>query len=191
VARLRTFLAVHLGARIRDNCVDLQETLAGSRVAVKWVEPDNLHLTLLFLGEVDERDLAEVCREVQRVCATLSPFELCVEGVGHFGSWSRVRTVWTGVTTGADELLALHHALEEALLELGCYRREARQFTPHVTLGRVQGDRPTDDLSRAITREQKWTAGETTVSEVRVLSSELLPTGPVYTVLSRAALGSR
>ncbi len=87
-------------------------------------------------------------------------------------------------------MIALHDALEPPLLDLGCYRREDRQYTPHLTLGRVQGVGSTDVLSAALTRQSKWHGGETEVREVRVLSSELRPQGPVYTVLSRAKLHS-
>jgi 2'-5' RNA ligase len=99
--------------------------------------------------------------------------------------------VWAGVTDGAAEVVALHDALEAPLLELGCYRREERQYTPHVTLGRVNGDGGTERLTAALARRADWQGGITEVSEVRVMSSELKPQGPVYTVLSRARLRAR
>jgi 2'-5' RNA ligase len=187
MARLRTFLAVDLGAAIRARCVTLQETLSRSGT-LKWVEPENLHVTLLFLGEVDDRAVAGVCRAVADCCAGVDAFPLTVEGVGCFGNPRRPRTVWVGVTQGKEELCALHDALEAPLLVLGCYRREERQYTPHVTLGRgKEGDN--HGLAAALLKQADWHGGEVVVREVLVLSSELTPQGPVYTVLSRAPLG--
>jgi 2'-5' RNA ligase len=99
--------------------------------------------------------------------------------------------IWAGVGDGAAEAVQLHDALEPPLLELGCYRREERQYTPHVTLGRVNGDGGAERLAAALARRADWQGGTTEVGEVHVLSSELTPQGPVYTVLSRAKLRPR
>lgn len=191
MARVRTFLAIELPPDVREGCVALQDRLAVVAADFKWVEEENLHLTLLFLGEVHDRDLAEVCRAVQAVCARFEPFTLVFAGAGCFGDPRRPRTIWVGLREGADQLVALHDALEEAMLELRCYRREERRFTPHVTLGRARGDRPGEELPQALARERDWHGGECRVEEVRVLSSELTREGPVYAVLSRATLGEK
>jgi 2'-5' RNA ligase len=85
--------------------------------------------------------------------------------------------------------VALHDVLEPPLLKLGCYRRENRQYTPHITLGRVRSDQANDGLAAALLRVAAWRGNDTEVHEVQVLSSQLTPQGPVYTVLSRARLG--
>jgi 2'-5' RNA ligase len=190
MARLRTFIAVDLGKAIRDRCIALQDNLARNGAEVKWVGPDNLHVTLLFLGEVDERDVPALCRVVSACCARHAPFTLSVEKVGCFPNPRRPRVVWAGVGAGHAELCDLHDALEPPLLELGCYRREERQYTPHITLGRVRGERSSEKIVAALGRQAGWSAGETDVREVCVLSSELRPEGPTYTLLSRSPLAS-
>jgi RNA 2',3'-cyclic 3'-phosphodiesterase len=187
--RLRTFIALDLGKPIRDRLVGLQEKLAADTSEVKWVEPDNLHVTLLFLGEVDQREIIDVCRAVERVAAELPAYPLTVGGVGCFPNARRPRILWAGVSAGAAETVTLHDALEQPLLELGCYRREQRKFTPHVTLGRIRGERSVDGLDKVIAKHEAWHVGETTIAEVHVMSSELTRDGPKYTVLSRAPLG--
>jgi 2'-5' RNA ligase len=189
MARIRTFIAVDPGKAIRDRCVALQETLARTGTEVKWVDVDNLHVTLLFLGEVENRDMPQVCRAVADGCAGHEPFEMSVEGAGCFPNLRRPRTLWVGTGAGEQELVALHDALEPPLLDLGCYRREDRKYTPHITLGRVKADRRTESLSQALSRQADWKGGTIPVEEVLVMSSELKPQGPVYTVLSRAQLG--
>lgn len=188
VSRLRTFIALDLGQPIRERLTALQEQIARSGATVKWVEADNLHVTLLFLGEVDQRDVIDVCRAVAKVAEGFKPFALRVEKTGAFPNLRRPRIVWVGVGQGSREVCALHDALEKPLLELGCYRREERQYTPHITLGRIRTEKPAPALETALRKQEAWQAGETRIDEVQVMASELTPSGPVYTVLSRAKL---
>src|SRR5262249_647887 len=153
-----------------------------------WVEAENLHVTLLFLGEVDDREVPAVCRAVAAASAEHPAFRVSIERAGCLPNPRRPRVLWVGVGDGAHALCALHDGLETRLLELGCYRREARQYTPHITLGRVKSDRPTDKLAAALAKQAGWKGGAMTVREVQVMSSELTPQGPQYTVLSRAQL---
>jgi RNA 2',3'-cyclic 3'-phosphodiesterase len=188
MARIRTFIAVDLIPVVRNRVVDLQHDLQEAGADVKWVEEENLHVSLLFLGEVDEREVYKVCRAVAEVCAGHDAFVLRVEGVGCFPNPRRPRVAFAGITDGATELTALHAALEPPLMDLGCYRREERAFTPHVTLGRVRGERTSGELGPLLLRRRDWHGGEQPVREVHVFSSELTPKGPVYAVLSRARL---
>ena len=190
MARVRTFMAIDLGEDIRDRLVSLQEKLSVEAPEVKWVEPDNLHVTLLFLGEVDQREVIDICRAAQNAVAAMSSFVLSVERAGCFPNPRRPRVLWVGIGKGVQEVCAIHDAIEVPLLDLGCYRREARAYTPHVTLGRVRSERPQDALAKALNKHQTWSAGEVLISEVLVMSSELTPDGPVYTVMSRAKLES-
>lgn len=189
MARVRTFIAIDPGKPIHDRIIALQETLARTGAQVKWVEPGNLHLTLLFLGEVDEREVPPVCQAVAGACAKQPAFTMTVESAGCFPNPRRPRVLWVGLSTGSQEVCALHDALEPPLLELGCYRREDRKYTPHITLGRLKTDPGTDQLAAALVRQAAWKGGDTTVREVHVMSSKLSPNGPEYTVLSRAKLG--
>jgi RNA 2',3'-cyclic 3'-phosphodiesterase len=188
MARLRTFIGVDIGKAIRDRAVALQEKLAQTTSAVKWVEHDNLHVTLLFLGEVEDREVPTICRAVAEQVQKHASFQLSIERVGCFPNARRPRILWIGVGEGTQELCALHDSLEPPLLALGCYRREERDYTPHITLGRVKGDRPADNLAAALAKHAGWQGGQTTVNEVLVMSSELTAQGPIYTVLSRAKL---
>ena len=83
--------------------------------------------------------------------------------------------------------MKIHDELETPLFDLG-YRMEDRKYTPHITLGRVKSDRPTQQLTAALQQHAAWQAGEQTVSEIHVMGSELTPDGPRYTVLGRAKL---
>ena len=188
MSRVRTFLAVDLGKPLRERLVALQQALGRAGVEVKWVEPDNLHLTLLFLGEVGMEALPAVCAAAAKGAGRQPAFTLGLQGAGCFPNPRRPRVLWAGVGPGTPEVCALHDALEEELLETGGYRREERPFAPHVTLGRVKSDRPADRLAAALLKQADWQGGQTAVPEVHVMGSELTPQGPRYTVLSRAPL---
>ncbi len=187
MARLRTFIAVDLAESQKDRCISLQENVARIGADVKWVSRANLHVTLLFLGEVDDREVPGVCRAAGDCCARFGPFLLSTEALSGFPNSRRPRTIYVGVGDGAEELITLHDVLEKPLLELGCYRREARPFTPHITLGRVKSD-ASDLLAGALQKYRAWQGGATEVHEVLVMSSQLSTAEPVYSVLSRAKL---
>jgi RNA 2',3'-cyclic 3'-phosphodiesterase len=186
--RTRTFIAVETGADIRANAVALQDSLAKSGAEIKWTAPDTMHITLLFLGEVDDRELHSVCHAVQDVAATEPAFAMRVSGVGAFPTLRRPKILWAGITDGADSLKRLYDKLEAKLLDLGCYRKEERGYTPHLTLGRVKGDADGFTLAKELPKRLSWDGGRTMVDEMLIFASVLEKDGPVYTVLGRAEL---
>jgi 2'-5' RNA ligase len=187
MSRIRTFIAVDLDPAVRKRTIALQETLKKTGTEVKWVEPENLHLSLLFLGEVEDREVVEVCRIVSETAQQHASFLMSVETAGCFPNPRRPRVLWVGVGEGAQPLCRIHDALEIPLLDLG-YRREERKYSPHITLGRVKSDRPTEKLASALALHAGWKGGEFQMRELRVMGSKLTPGGPEYTVLSRAKL---
>ena len=188
MSRTRTFIAVDISEGVRDHAATLQETLAKTGAEVNWVTPESMHVTLLFLGEVDDRELHAVCRAVKEVAVREPPFTLRVSGVGAFPNARRPKVVWAGIADGADVLRRLYDDLETRMLDLGCYRKEERGYTPHLTLGRVKAERDGLALAPELAKRQEWDGGQTTVDEVLVFSSELERDGPVYTVIGRGEL---
>ena len=188
--RTRTFIGIDPGADIRAAAADLQPHLAATGAGVKWADPDGMHVTLAFLGEVDDRELFGVCRAVAKVAAGEPAFELRVGGVGAFPNLRRPKVLWAGLVGGADELVRLHDALEPLLEPLG-YRREERAYTPHLTLGRVTAEADGHLLAPALTELADWDGGDHPITEVLVYSSHQERDGPVYTVVGRAPLAGR
>jgi 2'-5' RNA ligase len=186
MSRIRTFIAVEIGDEIRKRAVALQERLAKTGDDVRWVDPAGMHVTLIFLGEVDEREVMDVCRAVKAVAKQEAPFTLNVSGVGAFPNTRRPKTVWAGITDGAEALQRIHGLLNEALSELGGYRKEDRAYTPHLTLGRVNGSG--QGLIVEFPKLMSWSGGHTTVNELIVFSSEMTREGPEYTPLGRGVL---
>lgn len=188
--RTRTFIAVETSPDIRARSRALQDSLARSGAQVKWTSPGTMHITILFLGEVDDRDLHAVCRAVQEVAATEPAFSLRVSGVGAFPTPRRPKILWAGIDEGTEQLKRLYDRLEAKLTAQGTYRKEERGYMPHLTLGRVQRENDELALARELPRLQGWDGGRTMVEEVLVFGSVLQRDGPEHTVLGRGELAA-
>ncbi len=186
--RVRTFVALDIDNVVRSRALQLIDYFRQARADVKWVEPENLHITLKFLGDVPSREIYHVCQAVQKAAASIEPFSICVQGAGAFPDALRPRTIWLGLTSGLQELGELHRRVEDALFELG-YPREGRPFKAHLTLGRVRRSSPgLARLAQLIHEQADYEAAATSVEEVVVYSSELSPDGPSYEPLAFAPL---
>lgn len=155
---------------------------AAERAGVRWVAAENLHLTLRFLGEVDEAQGAAAAAAAGRAAALAFPFRYVVAGLDAFPNWQAVRTVVLRVDDPEGALLALWGRLETELAGAG-FGLEARSFRPHITLGRSRegGTR----LSPGLFRPE-----EVPAREIVLYRSFLQPTGPVYQSLGSWSLGS-
>jgi RNA 2',3'-cyclic 3'-phosphodiesterase len=188
---LRTFIAVTASQEVRSAAVKLMNRLRLSSAAanVKWVAPENLHWTLQFLGDIDVRDIPEVCQAVATAALECEVFEVEVRGAGAFPSADRPRTLWIGAGQGTREMTVLHAAVERRLKKRG-YRGEERRFVPHITLGRAGRKGQPNSLAAELAEFADYDAGTMLVDEVTVYSSELGPDGPTYDVLARAPLAT-
>jgi 2'-5' RNA ligase len=186
---VRTFVAVEPGGDVRARAGQLIGRLKEAEARIKWVEPHNLHWSLKFLGDVDLREIPQVCEAIARSVADLPAFEVEAHGAGAFPDARRPRTVWLGVGRGAEAMVALHERIERALAPLG-FRREGRRFRPHLTLGRVrEGGQGMAELARLLAEQTDFAAGAMEVDEVVVFSSTLDRTGPTYEALATCPLG--
>ncbi len=185
----RTFIALDLDEATREALKREIRRLARVLPDVRFVDPDSLHLTLAFLGELDEDALATTITVADEIARPARPFELALSGLGVFGPPSAPRVIWAGVGGETRALHGLQRRLAEALEAQG-FPREARPFSPHLTLARLK--RPLDDvaytrlrelLARPTSRPPRWP-----VSELRVMRSELAAEGARYTALSIARL---
>jgi 2'-5' RNA ligase len=188
MSRIRTFLAVEVPAGLQQKAAAVVRALGTGQEAIRWVDPQNIHVTVKFLGDVEDAEIYEVCRVTAEAIADLQPFRVACRGVGAFPNPQRARTVWLGIDDSAGNFEQLHRRVDDALARLR-YPREVRRFQPHLTLGRVRhGKRPAADLTARIREQADVELGEIDVDELTVFSSELTPDGPVYTALSHAPL---
>jgi 2'-5' RNA ligase len=153
---------------------------------VAWVAPDNFHLTLKFLGPVDSGRIAALTETVSSAAAAFAPFKLELGGLGAYPSPARPRVLWAGLATGAAPAAALAARIDEAAAALD-FKREARAFSPHVTLGRVRQPHAQPRLGEALAATR--VVGTVEVARVSLMRSDLSPRGARYTELATARLG--
>jgi 2'-5' RNA ligase len=182
---MRAFIAVELPEAVRAALAHVQQALAASRADVKWVEPENLHLTMRFLGEISDAQGEAVKQLVERVAASGPPVTMNLRELGAFPSVGAPRVIWVGVEQGRDDLTRLAEQIEEGCRGLGL-SAEPRPFAAHVTLGRVRSPKRRRELSDALARltwepPPPWDARALTLFQ-SVLSSS----GPRYTPIVQA-----
>ena len=193
---VRTFVAVEISEPVRRAAAKLIKTLSTTAADVKWVEPQNLHLTVKFLGDVILKETARICQAVQKAAAEVEPFELTIGGVGAFPNPERPRTIWIGGhcedaadVDAADGMALLHEKIEQRLAKLG-FRKDSRRFQAHLTIGRVRRGGPgLADLARLVQENADLPLGKTVVREAVVFSSQMTREGPAYHPLGRATIG--
>lgn len=187
---IRAFIAVPLPTPVRqalDHCVRrLRETPA----IVKWVAPADLHVTLKFLGAVDERDTPSIARKLASMAAQQVRFAAEVRGLGAFPDVGRPRTVWAGFAVGREAFVDLGTATDHACEELG-FATEHRRFHPHITLGRVKSGESNQSLAELLNLYLESAFGQFDVKELQLISSTLSRHGPAYTPLATIPLAPK
>lgn len=186
---LRTFIAVPAPPEFEQRAGVLISKLRASSARVKWIEPEHLHWTIKFLGDIELRETADICKAVSAAVAPFAPFDIEASGAGAFPDPARPRTVWLGMGQGTEEMIALHDAIDLALEPLG-YRPENRRFRPHITIGRVRqsSDEGIRELGQLVQENANFEGGIASVFEVVIFSSELGRHGPTYDPLGHAEL---
>jgi 2'-5' RNA ligase len=180
---IRTFIAIELPPAVRQALDRIQERLKRERLAVRWVAPEKIHLTLKFLGEIPTEQAAAVGETCALVATAAQPFELEAVGLGAFPNPRRPRNLWVGLAGDLEPLGQLQADLEGALAELG-FPPEGRPFHPHLTLGRTQRRARPDEIRRlgqAVSSSKIPSLGRWQVKQIVVMRSDLRPQGPLYT----------
>jgi len=185
--KVRSFISVDVTERnLVERLVGVQQALTRAGVDLKMVEPENLHLTLRFLGEIDIQTLDAVSEVVKSI--GLTPFNVSFRGVGAFPNLRRINTVWVGVVEGEENLRGLSVKLEPGLRRIG-FQPDPKGFSPHLTVARVKTGKNRDRLASLIEELSEYEAGSMTVNSVRLKRSVLTPKGPTYSTILEVGAG--
>ncbi len=179
---MRLFVSVDLPPELTEPVARLQEEFADAS-GLNFTDPEQVHVTLKFLGDVEDSQLPELTRELEAAVADsgVDPFTARFGGLGVFPDLEYIRVLWLGVEEGGEELTRLHEAIEDRTTAMG-FDPESHDFTPHATLARMQhaGGK---ELVQELVTERSPTVGETAVEEVRLTESTLTDEGPVYSTV--------
>ena len=184
---IRAFIALELDDACRRALQSIQDELCRARAQVRWVRPETMHLTLLFLGDIAPDTVPHLTEGMDRIAEEIAPFSLAVSGVGSFGSRNRIRTIWAGIPDPPLPLLGLQSALAAWCRELGI-PLEDRSFKPHLTLGRVRGPQNLSTLADALSKVSEQSKATLPVNRVVLMQSILKPAGAEHSLLHAADL---
>lgn len=181
---IRSFLAFELPALIREPVLRISGELLKSPLDVKWVKGDNIHITVVFLGNVEETRIGALKDEVAGACLNYGPFAISLKGMGCFPNRRRPRVLWLGLEGDMDRLTLFRDDLQNRLTPFGI-KVEKRPFRPHLTLGRFRGhDFTSPILGELISRFEDLEGPVCTLEELVLFKSTLRPGGAIYTKMA-------
>lgn len=179
---MRTFIAIDIPEHVRQQVGRFEDGLKDTLHGVKWVAPENLHLTLKFLGEVPEPDIGAIIDCIDGMVSRFQSFTVELSHLGFFPAPAQPRVIWIGASSGVDHLLELYQDLEDCMEVVGV-DRESKTFSPHLTIGRVRRQtRVTVPPGLPEFEETSFT-----VTGLSLVKSTLTPEGPLYERLHEAS----
>lgn len=182
----RVFIAVKVepGGELLRMISSLKALLEAENI--KWVDTANIHLTLVFLGDTEEKRIKILVSMLRERCTGFNEFEFILAGTGVFKNYWDPRVIWIGIRS-SERLIMLYNSIAEGLKHIGLEIRE-RQFRPHLTLGRIKSVRDTDNLKSFLERYKNTEFQKVEVKEVILFESILSQTGPIYKSLGNFPL---
>jgi RNA 2',3'-cyclic 3'-phosphodiesterase len=180
---MRSFLALEVSAPVVDYLSGVIERLSKRTRDIKWVKKDAIHITLKFLGEIEEALAPKILEALQPIGSRFAPSMISLKEIDAFPSRRRARVVIVRLDKGTDEMKAIFEAVEEGLTGFD-FEREAREYTPHITLGRMRTPQPFPDGD--LPPLEKMVS---TVDGLVLFKSKLTPGGAIYTPVWKIKLG--
>ena len=192
MAKLRAFIAVELSEALRRALGEVQaQVRAAVDLPVRWVEPEKAHLTLKFLGDIDEGQVEAIVSAMADIASQAQPMTVALGDVGGFPTLARPRVLWVGLRGDVGPLTDLQQALERRMESLG-FAAEGRPFAPHLTLGRVRGGDRSRHLEEAagLAADAPTAEAVQRVDRISLMQSTLRAQGPEYRSLRSVILGA-
>ena len=183
---MRAFIALELSEEIKEELSRLQEELKKTGADVKWVNPENIHLTIKFLGNAGESKIEQIKKILEDISSQTGPFEISLFKVGAFPSLDHPRVIWAGIDKGCAEAEKIA-ALAEGKLENMGFEKEKRPFSAHLTIGRVRSGRNKAGLKEMIS-SLEVKPKSCAIKHITLFQSTLTPRGSIYTSLHAAKL---
>ncbi len=184
----RLFVAVEFPKEIKQAIANIQKTCSLTGADVKWVEPENIHLTLKFLGSFISGKISAANEEILKQFSGQNKIETELSGLGCFPSLSKVRIIWIGLEDKDNKLASIADKLDGIFTQFGV-EKEDRRFQPHITLGRVRSNKNLLALIEKINEANKnFNRINFTVNNITLFESKLSSSGPTYSIIHQTRL---
>ena len=176
---MRAFIAFKLPEEVIASLEDLQRALKQQGLKLRWVHPENIHLTLKFLGDISAEEIPAVERIIRTVSLSQTVFSLDAKGLGVFPTVKKARVLWSGIHGDLKRLSDFQSNLDRALADMG-FEPEKRSFRGHLTLGRIKGRVDGRGLASAISRFGSFVSPPFKAERLILFKSDLKLSGAVY-----------
>lgn len=184
---IRAFIAVPINNSLNTRLADIQAELKTCDADIRWVAPDNIHMTLVFLGDTFESKADSINAELEKLLSGVSACVMEAKGVGFFGKPASPRIIWAGLHGDIGQMRLIQQKAFHAARNTGCMPDD-KPFSPHFTLGRVKSKRNAKTLVEMIKKKKDACFGKIIVQNILFMKSDLTPDGPKYSVLHKIIL---
>ena len=184
---MRSFIAIELPDIVKAALLSLQQELKTSGADVRWVRPEGVHLTLKFLGNIEDKIVDRVVEKLKGTCRKFQPFNCEIRGVGVFPGIRSPRVLWVGIDAH-ETLASIQQEIDTGMSSLG-FERENRKFTPHLTLGRFRSSEGKMALMDRMEAYKDRRIGLIDINHISFMRSDLGPAGAKYTRIAEIPLG--
>ena len=184
MTKFRGFIAIDIGAF--PKLIELEKEIKSTGANVKLVEPNNVHITLKFLGDTEETKIDEIENIIKKSVEETTPFDIQLIGTGVFPNPGYIKVIWIGIKQG-EQIGTIADKIDEQLIKLG-FEREKRRFSSHLTIARVKTAENKEKLLQVIEKYRDTEFMSIKVDTVRLKKSELTPKGPIYTTLKEVKI---
>ena len=176
---IRTFIAIEIDKDIKDKLSEFINKIKKTDADVKWVAPENIHLTLKFIGYIEENVIPDLNKIIKDAIFNLSSFDIDIENVGAFPNLKKPRVVFVCVQDKGDTLLKIYEKLNRGVEKLGI-KPDSKKFAGHITLGRIKSQKNLSRLANALNSDTECFFGREKVNHISLMQSNLTPGGPIY-----------
>ena len=184
MTQFRGFIAVDIGAY--PKIIDYENEIKKSGAIIKLVEPENIHVTLKFLGDTEEKLIDDIERIMINSIKNIEPFQIQLKGSGVFPNQNYMKVMWIGIKNG-EKIGQIANSIDENISSLG-FEKEKRSFSPHLTIARIKAVKNKEKLIQIIEKYQETVFADIQVISIKLKQSQLTPKGPIYTTLKEVKL---
>ena len=179
MVKFRGFIAIDID--VNKNLVEFASEIKKTQADLKLVEPENIHITIKFLGDTDEEKIEEIKEIIKNSVEEIEPFEIKLKGSGVFPNKNYMKVLWIGIEK-ADKIREIAKKIDKRLTKIG-FEPEKRDFSAHLTIARIKSPRNKDKLIGIIEKYKEFEFESINVDSIKLKKSDLTPKGPIYTTL--------
>jgi len=181
---IRGFIAIEIDET--SKIIDFNNEIKKTEANIKLVESNNMHLTLKFLGDINEESIEKIEEKIKESVEGIKPFNIELIGTGVFPNKNYIKVIWIGIEKG-EKLITIAQKIDERLVNLG-FKKEKRKFSPHLTIGRVKSAKDKKKIIQIVEKYNNILFSENIVDTIKLIKSELTPEGPIYSTLKEIKL---